>query len=428
MTPPAERREDLLDFLRRSTSPYHAAHEVTERLRAAGAVVLDERDHWPATEGLYAAVRDGSVVAWRVPRSFRVEAGVRIVGAHTDSPNLRLMPSGTVRTPLGSLAAVEVYGGALWNSWLDRDLGISGRLATVGTDGPEVHLVSIDEPVAHIPQLAIHLDRNVNSGGLKLDPQRHLRPLWSITSGQAADLRDVLAARHDLDPGTVVAADLMFHDTNPPALIGMDQALLSSARIDNLVSCWAATDALCDPASTSEESLAVMALFDHEEVGSVSASGAAAPLLLGLLDRIVAALELPGAERHRLSAASTCLSVDGAHGTHPNYAERHEPGHPIRLGAGPVLKWNANERYATDAGGAAMVHDLAARCGVRLQEFVMRADLACGSTIGPLTAAGLGIRTVDLGVAQLAMHSARELCAHEDVAALAKLLSAYWAG
>jgi len=309
---------------------------------------------------------------------------------------------------------VEVYGGVLLNSWLDRDLGISGRLAVRDGDDVRQVLVRDDRPLARIPQLAIHLDRGVNEKGLVLNPQDHLSPIIGTGGSTPGGFAALMASAAGVPEDAVLGWDVMFHDLSPSVLAGTNRDLVSAPRIDNLLSCHAGTQALAATAE-SDGPVPVLALFDHEEVGSVSSSGAAGPLLRRTLRRFVAL------ESRRISG-SLILSVDGTHATHPNYVDRHDPEHPVHLNSGPVLKFNAGERYATDAEGAGVVRLAAERAGVPLQSFVSRGDLPCGTTIGPVTAAATGIRTVDLGVAQMAMHSARETCGSADPGHLQALL------
>lgn len=414
---------DLLSFIAASPSPYHAVSTAAARLEAAGYTRFALADRWPDTAGRHVVQVGGALVAW--DRSVGDPTrGFRLIGAHTDSPNLRVKPNPD-RSRLGwQQVAVEVYGGALWNSWLDRDLGLSGRVAIAGE--PEPLLLLVDEPIARVPQLAIHLDRDVNNGGLKLNPQDHLVPVWSTTE-RPGGFGAFVAERLDVDPERVRSWDLMFHDLTPPTLLGADASLVAAPRLDNLLSCWAAVDALlAGPDTTAPSPVPVVCLFDHEEVGSESATGAAGPLLAHVLERIVG----DGDRTTFLQALarSVCVSADGAHATHPNYVERHEPGHLVAVDGGPVLKVNGNQRYATDASTAAVFIEACERAGVPHQRFVTRNDLPCGSTIGPITATRLGIPTVDAGVAQLSMHSARELCGAEDPVRFAAALTAFLRG
>jgi len=283
-------------------------------------------------------------------------------------------------------------------------------------------LVRLDRPVARIPQLAIHLDRQVNQKGLVLNRQRHLVPVTGIADGPG--LVEAMAGSAGVDPDAVLSHDLMLHDLTPSTLAGLRDEFVSAPRLDNLASCHAAIEAMAAAHDHDAPVNQVVVLYDHEEVGSTSTTGASAPLLLRLLQARSGSAEAFA----EVSDRSLVMSADGAHGTHPNYPDRHDPDHRVTLNGGPVLKFNANERYATDATGAAEVRLAAERAGVPLQAFVSRSDLACGSTIGPLTAAAVGIRTVDLGIAQLAMHSAREFCGSADPVRLKHLLAELLAG
>jgi aspartyl aminopeptidase len=405
---------DLCAFIDASPSPFHVVATAVERLEGAGFTRLDEAAAWPADagRGRRYVVRDGSLVAWA---SDDPVDGWRIVGAHTDSPNLRVKPRPDTGRAGARQLAVEPYGGVLLNSWLGRDLGLSGR---VGLADGSLALVRVDEPVLHLPQLAIHLDREINTTGLQLNAQQHVVPIWGVGAPDEGGFRRFLADRLGVDHESVVAWDVMTHDLAPSALAGRDGELVSAPRIDNLCSAWAAVDGLVRAGQ------GVVALWDHEEIGSETNRGAGSPLLGTVLERIV------GSKReamHRALAQSTCLSIDMAHATHPNYAERHEPGHWITLGGGPVVKTNVNQRYATDARSAAVFAAACAKAGVAPQWYAHRADLPCGSTIGPITAAKLGIPVVDAGAPMLAMHSARELMATADVAPYRDVVQAFLA-
>lgn len=422
---------ELIAFTDRAPSPFHAVSVVARRLEDAGFTPLDEREQWDTSTGLHYIERGGSLVAWALPDAAQLDAGFRVIGAHTDSPNLRVKPRpDTGRVGFRQLG-VEVYGGVLLNSWLDRDLGLSGRVALRGRSHGDVEtrLLHVERPLLRIPQLAIHLDRGVNEKGLVLNPQQHLVPIWGLGRVDEGTFLEFLAGELAVPPADVLAWDVMTHDLTPGALLGRDSEFVSSARIDNLLSCWAATRAITDSitAAAPPAGVPVICLFDHEEIGSESASGAGSTILPTILERIVTGAS-PDNDRdrfHRVIAASSCVSADGAHATHPNYAERHEPSHTITINAGPVIKINANVRYATDAPTAARFKLACERVDVPWQEFVTRTDLPCGSTIGPVTAAKLGMPTVDVGVAQLAMHSARELCGSADPAAFVRALASF---
>ena len=416
----------LLDFIDGSPSPFHAVANASARLDAAGFGGIDESAPFPEGPGGHYLVRNGTLIGWFVPPDASPETPFRLVGAHTDSPNLRVKPRPDRSSAGFRQLGVEVYGGVLLNSWLDRDLGLSGRVAVDdGIGGVDQRLVRVDRPLLRVPQLAIHLDREIRENGLLLNPQQHLSPLWGLGDTDEGGFVRFLAGELGIDESQVLAWDLMLHDLTPSCLLGLDGDLLSVPRLDNLHSAFAATEALAVQHDRATGQVAAIALFDHEEVGSTSETGAAGALLGQVLERTVLARGGGRAELLQALAGSACLSADGAHATHPNYADRHEPDHHIRLNEGPALKLNANLRYATDSVAAAAAVIACRDAGVPLQRFVNRTDLPCGSTIGPLTAAQLGISTADLGAPQLAMHSARELGGADDTAYLSAALTRF---
>ncbi|GAA2652460.1 M18 family aminopeptidase [Streptomyces vastus] len=430
-TPPRFDRghtDDLMSFLTASPSPYHAVANAAERLEKAGFRQVAETDAWEGAHGGKYVVRGGAIVAWYVPEGAEPHTPFRIVGAHTDSPNLRVKPRPDSGAHGWRQVAVEIYGGPLLNSWLDRDLGLAGRLSL--RDGTS-HLVNIDRALLRVPQLAIHLDRSVTSEGLKLDKQRHLQPIWGLGNDvRDGDLIRFLEHESGLAEGEVTGWDLMTHSIEPPSYLGRDKELVAGPRMDNLLSVHAGTAALaavatCDAALPN---IPVLAAFDHEENGSQSDTGADGPLLGSVLERSVFARGGTYEDRARAFAGTVCLSSDTGHAVHPNYAERHDPTHHPRAGGGPILKVNVNNRYATDGSGRAVFAAACEKADVPFQSFVSNNSMPCGTTIGPITAARHGIKTVDIGVAILSMHSARELCATEDPFLLANALVAFLEG
>ena len=408
----------LCDFIDASPSPFHACATVAGRLLDAGYTELSEADRWPEQPGRYFTVRAGSLVAWN---SDGPSGPFRIVGGHTDSPNLRVKQHPDRLIVGWRVVALEPYGGAWLNSWLDRDLGISGRLSVRSEGAGLSHrLIRIDDPILRVPQLAIHLAEDRAS--LKLDPQRHVNAVWGA-GREAGSFVGYVAERAGVAAADVLAADLMTHDLTPSTVLGADASLVSAPRLDNQASCYAGMEALL--AAEPRGALPVLVLFDHEEVGSTSDHGAQSNLLSTVLERIVLAAGGSREDFLRRLPISLLASADMAHATHPNYPERHEPSHLIEVNGGPVLKVHPNLRYATD-GRTAAAFELACRqAGVGLQRYEHRADLPCGSTIGPLAAARTGIPTVDVGAAQLAMHSARELMGAHDVPAYSAALRAF---
>ncbi len=417
---------DLLAFVDAAPSPFHAVAEAARRLDDAGFRAV-RRDHpWPSEAGTGYVAEGGALVAWSVPDDAPAHAPFRLVGAHTDSPNLRIKPRPDIGNAGWRQLAVEVYGGALVNSWLDRDLGLSGRVVLRSASSPEARLVKVDRPILRVPQLAIHLDRDISERGLRLNRQDHLNPVWSLGGPDPGRFVRFLAGEVGVASDDVLAWDVMAHDVTPATVAGVDDDLVSAPRLDNLCSCAAAVAALV--AARPSTTVAVVSLFDHEEVGSTSATGAGGALLEAVLEQSVLARGGDRGAHLRALAGSACASADMAHATHPNYADRHEPAHPVRVNGGPVIKVNTNQRYATDARTDAWFAEACSAAGVPFQRFVSRSDMPCGSTIGPITAARLGIPTVDVGVAQLAMHSVRELCGAADPAMLTRALTAWFEG
>ncbi|WP_394216524.1 M18 family aminopeptidase [Brachybacterium vulturis] len=438
---------DLGEFVSASPSSFHAVQEAARRLRAAGFSPLQESAHWSAPEvaGARYVIRDGSLIAWVAPEAADATTPWRIVGSHTDSPALKLKPNPELGRENLSQVGVEIYGGPLLNSWLDRELRLAGLLTL--RDGRRA-LVSTP-PVLRVPQLAVHLDRAVNKEGLQLDPQRHLQPILGIGE---VDVRELLAAHaapldetgHLVDdvvaepiaPEDILGFDVLTVDAQAPALFGAHEEFLASARLDNLSSVHAEVQALITvagggdarPAAAGPAPIALLVANDHEEVGSATRSGAAGPFLEDVLVRMHAALGGDEASRRRAFASSLVLSADAGHAAHPNYPERHDPVTRPQLGGGPMLKINAQQRYATDAVGIAAFAAACERAGVPHQHFVSHNAMPCGSTIGPLTATRLGMTTIDVGLTLLSMHSAREMCATADPLLLQQACAAFLRG
>ncbi|MEU5887890.1 M18 family aminopeptidase [Streptomyces sp. NPDC047461] len=419
--------DDLMSFLAAAPSPYHAVANAAERLEKAGFRQVAETDAWDGTTGGKYVLRGGAIVAWYVPEGAEPHTPFRIVGSHTDSPNLRVKPLPDAGAHGWRQVAVEIYGGPLLNSWLDRDLGLAGRLTL--RDG-STRLVNVGRPLLRVPQLAVHLDRSVSTEGLKLDKQRHLQPIWGLGDDiREGDLIGFLEEENGLPAGEVTGWDLMVHSVEPPAYLGRDKELVAGPRMDNLLSVHAEVAALSAVATGSALShIPVLAAFDHEENGSQSDTGADGPLLGSVLERSVFARGGSYEDRARAFAGSVCLSSDTGHAIHPNYAERHDPTHHPRVNRGPILKVNVNNRYATDGAGRAVFATACEKAGVPFQSFVSNNSMPCGTTIGPITAARHGIKTVDIGVAILSMHSARELCGADDPHLLANALVAFLEG
>ncbi|GGL35799.1 M18 family aminopeptidase [Phycicoccus endophyticus] len=409
----------LAHYVTQSPTSFHAAAAARDRLVAAGFTALEDVGAWPAGPGSYVVVRDGAVIAWRVPQGAGPDTPFRVLGAHTDSPGFRLKPNPVVRAHGWEQLNVEVYGGPVLPSWFDRDLALAGRV--VLADGT-TRLVRTG-PLARIPHLAIHLDRGVNEG-FAPDRQRHLLPVVGVAGGPDPD-----DARHWLraELGDAVAADLFLADTQAPARLGADGSLLASARMDNLTSVHAGLHGLL-AAPQDTPHMPVLAAFDHEEVGSGTPTGAAGPFLEEVIARTQEGFGATRSQAASALRASWLLSSDAGHLVHPGHPDRHDPTNRPRPGGGPLLKVNANQRYMTDARGEALFAAACARAGVPHQPYVNPNTVPGGSTIGPLAATRLGIPTVDVGVGLLSMHSARELVHVEDLAALHGAVAAFLAG
>ncbi|WP_106478451.1 M18 family aminopeptidase [Phytohalomonas tamaricis] len=423
----------LFDFLHSSPMPWHAVKQMTERLDAAGFKPLDEVEAWSLVPGgRYYTVRNGSsLIAFQLPQC--TLESLRMIGAHTDSPGLRLKPRPTITSRSWLQLGIEVYGGALLAPWFDRDLGLAGRVHVRKADGTiEGLLINVDRPVAIIPSLAIHLDREVNQGKA-LNAQTQMAPiLWQMPEQMQAEsehhdidtlLKRWIKEQHNIDQISILDFELGFYDVQPPSQLGIEGELIASARLDNLLSCFCGLEALLQSDGTQG---VLFVANDHEEVGSASASGAHGTMLADVLHRLNDAVGVGGEEgRVRLIQRSRMISCDNAHGLHPNFADKHDAAHGPKLNAGPVIKVNANQRYATNSATAAMFRDICHTQGVPVQTFVTRADMGCGSTIGPITASEIGVPTIDVGLPQWAMHSIRETAGAHDPDHLIHVLSAF---
>ncbi|ARU87920.1 M18 family aminopeptidase [Pseudomonas sp. M30-35] len=420
-----ELNQGLIDFLKASPTPFHATANLALRLEAAGYQRLDERDTWHTEAGgqYYVTRNDSAVIAFKVGKRSLTDAGIRLVGAHTDSPCLRVKPHPELQRHGFFQLGVEIYGGALLAPWFDRDLSLAGRV-TFRRDGKvESQLINFELPIAVIPNLAIHLNREANSGW-EINKQTEMPPILAQVAGtEPVDFRALLANQltleHSLNADAVLDYELSFYDTQPAAIIGLNRDFIAGARLDNLLSCYAGLQALL---SAGDAETCVLVCTDHEEIGSSSACGADGPMLEQVLRRVIPQDQ----DFIRSIQRSLLVSADNAHGIHPNYPDKHDENHGPKLNAGPVIKINSNQRYATNSETAGFFRHLCLENEVPVQSFVVRSDMACGSTIGPITASQLGVRTVDIGLPTFAMHSIRELAGSHDLAHLVKVLSAFY--
>jgi len=422
----------LIDFIKSSPTPFHAVEIMVQILERHGFERLDESDQWSidsATQQgrFYVTRNDSSIIAFQFNQSL-MDSGMRMVGAHTDSPCLKVKPNPEIINNSYLQLGVEVYGGALLNPWFDRDLSLAGRVSYLTDSGVIDHqLIDLEKAIAVIPSLAIHLDREANDKRT-VDKQKHLPPvLMKLPETDAetkADFKNILlkiinAKDTAAKAEKVLSYELSFYDTQAPAVIGLHDDFIASARLDNLLSCYTGLMALI--ADDSKQNT-LLVCSDHEEVGSMSAAGAQGPFLKSVLQRICGGEE----NTSRMIANSVMISADNAHGVHPNYADKHDSNHGPILNNGPVIKVNANQRYASNSQTGALFEHLCELADVPVQSFVVRSDMACGSTIGPITASEIGVKTVDVGVPTFAMHSIRELAGRWDAFYLYRVLKQFF--
>jgi aspartyl aminopeptidase len=415
--------DGLLQFIARSPTPFHACEQMAQQLLAAGFAELQESDAWQLAPGRYFIRRNGSsIIAFTYNGRSIVETGMRMVGAHTDSPCLRVKPQPELNRNGYFQLGVEVYGGALLNPWFDRDLSLAGRVTYRSQSGELKNaLIDYQRPIAVIPSLAIHLDREANNSH-SVNPQTDIPPLLMTSAEGLKDFRQLLLqqllAQHpECQAEAVLDYELSFYDTQAPACIGLKQEFIASARLDNLLSCYIGLQALLQ----AGDSNCLLVCNDHEEVGSASSCGAQGPMLKSVLERLAGDNE----SLTRAIDRSMMISADNAHGIHPNYSDKHDGNHGPLLNQGPVIKINNNQRYASNSETSALFRQLCSEASVPVQAFVVRTDMACGSTIGPITASELGVKTLDIGVPTFAMHSIRELAGSEDSYSLYRVLCHY---
>lgn len=408
--------QDLLDFIDASPSPWHAVQSTETRLRAQGFLALDERERWKLQiGGQYFVVRGGaSIIAFIVGQEPE-KVAYRIIGAHTDSPGLRLKPHAAHGADGLLRLGVEVYGSPILATFTDRDLSLAGRINVRAGNGFATRLLRVEEPLLRLPNLPIHMNREVNEQGLKLHKQNELPLLMGVCAeGREAgeQFRSYLAAALDVAAGDILTWELNAYDTQKGSFWGVEQEFIANGQLDNLASCHAALSALL--ATATPQSTCICAFFDHEEVGSESAAGAGGSFVADVLQRLALATGVDAEAQRCALARSFFISADMAHAYHPNFPAAYEPCHRVMVNAGPVIKSNANQRYSTSAETAARFIALCEQADVPYQQYSHRTDLGCGSTIGPLVAARLGIASVDVGAPMWAMHSIRESAGVRD--------------
>jgi aspartyl aminopeptidase len=431
----AEFNQGLMSFIQRSPTPFHAVLTMVSELENAGFKALNENDEWDLQSGTsYYVTRNGSsLIAFTASESGAEVSGIRMVGGHTDSPCLKVKPSPEIKQKGFFQLGVEVYGGALLNPWFDRDLSIAGRVTFINSDGVLTSaLIDFKRPIALIPSLAIHLDREANKNRT-VNAQKDL-PVILTQLGENEDisfreiLRSQLQAQHScsgvkVEVRKVLDYELSLYDVQSPSYVGLNDEFITSARMDNLLSCYIGLTSLIDSINSDNVNRGCMLVCsDHEEVGSQSAEGAQGPFLLNVLERLFP----DNQERGRVINASMMISADNAHGVHPNFSDKHDNNHGPLINEGPVIKINANQRYATNSETSSIYRHISEGLNLPYQSFVVRSDMACGSTIGPITAGNIGVRTLDIGVPQFAMHSIREMIGSKDAYTLYKVLFQYF--
>ncbi|MFT5114676.1 MAG: aspartyl aminopeptidase [Parasphingorhabdus sp.] len=419
--------QELFEFLQSSPTPFHCVENLITKLQNDGFTFLPESSHWNLERGgRYVTTRDnGSLVAFIFGDSDPDQGKLHLVGSHTDSPCLKIKPEPDISRAGYNQVGVEVYGGVLLNPWFDRDLSIAGRLTYLNSNGDIANaLINFQQPIAIIPSLAIHLDREANNSR-SINAQNHLYPVIGLAGDDSLSLREHLSCQfnkehENLNLEQILDYDLSFYDCQAPSLIGINGEFIASARLDNLLSCFIGLKALQN--SSAGSTTTILACHDHEEVGSMSAGGAQGPFLDTVLHRLFP----DRSERSRILSRSLMVSADNAHAVHPNFKEKHDSNHQPVLNGGPVIKFNANQRYATNSETAAMFRSFCHQAEVAVQTMAMRNDMACGSTIGPISASELGVSVVDIGVPQWAMHSIRETAGAKDSFDLYRVLQTFF--
>jgi len=433
-----DRSKSLIELINKSPTPFHVVQSFEDQLKSAGYVELYEQDKWNLSPGgKYYVTRNGSsLVIFTVGLKAPEESGFKIIGAHTDSPNLRLKPNPVYLKNGYIQLGVEVYGGALLSTWTDRDLSLAGRVilkelparkvskrhsrtnsqATLVDYGCVSRLITFDRPLLRIPQLAIHLNRSVNEKGLVLNPQNHLPPILALIDEKTKSktlLTDLVSEELRCKPADILGLEMQLYDLQKGTLAGANSEFLFASRLDNLASCHAAMAALLE-SPKKNVATHVLVFYDNEEIGSDTAQGGSSPFLKDILERISTAKKQSREALMRGIARSLFISADMAHAVHPNYAEMHDGNHMPMINAGPVIKSHSGQKYATEGVSSSQFEQLCRRSKVPVQKFSVRSDMRCGSTIGPVTATNLGIRTVDIGSPMLSMHSIREMAGSED--------------
>ena len=422
----------LLNFIDASPSPWHAVKQVEAHLEAFQFIKLDETSAWDLQPGgRYYVVRDdSSIVIFVQGQKPLVETGFKLVGAHTDSPGLRIKPNAASGIDGLLRLGVEVYGGPILATFADRDLSLAGRI-TYKDDSNAITstLLKFDQTLLRLPNLAIHMNRGVNDDGLKLHKQNELPLILSALAQDClpqAYFSQLLQEQADCEIERILSWDLAVYDTQKGAFWGAEQEFYADSQLDNLASCHAALKALLDDAILENEGTLVCAFFDHEEIGSESNKGADGSFLTDVLQRIALATVQDKDDYARALAKSYMISADMAHAYQPSFPLAYDPDHKVIVNKGPVIKVNVNNRYSTESLSQALFIDWCEQAEVPYQKYSHRSDLGCGSTIGPITSARLGIRSIDVGNPLWAMHSIRESAGVLDHSYMIKVLKQFF--
>lgn len=444
--------KQFIEFVNQTGSPYHTVAECVRLLEASGFTELRDESLWSIKNGgkYFVTKGDSDIMGFVVGEKFNTEGytsgGFSMVGAHTDSPCLRIRPNSKTSSAGMLQVGVHTYGGGLWHTWFDRPLGFAGKVIVRDGDHLKEKLIHVKKPVLLLPNLAIHLQTAEERKAFNVNPETHLQPVLCSKSFDDKNaggrtevdgkhhmaLLEIIAEEANVAPGDIVDVDVCLMDSFPSCLVGRYEEFISSPRIDNCLSTWAAVKAICTYASDAQkiaesQEVCLMVAFDHEECGSQSSVGADGATLPTWCGRILTGLSV-GVEMHpSILARSFLVSADCAHAVHPNYGEKHQKEHRAELNMGIVIKTNPNQRYATSVVSASLFREVCLQASVPVQEFVVRNDSPCGTTIGPIISSTLGVRSLDIGAGQWAMHSCRESCAASDAAHLTNACSAFYA-
>lgn len=417
--------KDFLSFLDKANSRFTASEAIISRLQEAGYLELCEKDNFKLKKGgkYYIRRMDTAVIAFCLGTKLPADTGFHLASSHIDSPALKLKTGSFKCTGDVCRMGVEVYGGPIISTWLDRELGVSGRVIIKNGKSFVHHSIDLEQPLAIIPNAAIHINREINKG-FEYNAQNHLQAVLSVAPAKENPILKLIAQKLNTKIENIVGEELYLYDFQKAALIGSEENMLCSGRLDNLAMTHAILQGLLQSKKAAHTSIGIF--FDHEEIGSQTPQGAYSALLGEILERICLALGLSKEDYYRALRQSYMISADMAHAFHPAYAEKYEPDYSPKMNQGIVIKLNANHRYASTAESSSYFIQLCEAAKVKYQRFLVRSDMPCGSTVGPILAANLGLNTIDIGNPMWAMHSVRETCGTEDHLSLIKLLSHYY--